>query len=175
LALSIPHTTRSIYTYLNKSYLNSCLFFLTDPANIIKISQTLQNKISSGYDDIPVNIMKSTINYIAELFSAIINSSLQNGIFPNPLKIARVSPIFKSGKSDQFINYRPISVLPSFSKISEKVIFNKLLQYLEKNNILSKNQYVFRKNHSTFMVITDLFDKISGAIDENHNALGIFY
>jgi len=128
LALSIPHTTTSIYTYLNKSYLNSCSFFLTDLTEIIKISQTPQNKRSSGYDDIPVNIMKSTIYYIAEPRSSIINSSLQNGILPNHLKIASVSPIFKSGKSDQFINYRPISVLPSFSNITEKVIFNRLLQ-----------------------------------------------
>jgi len=156
LALSIPHTTTSIYTYLNKAYLNSFSFFVTDPAEIIKMSQILQNKRSSGYDDIPVNIMKSKINYTAEPLSAIINSSLQNGIFPNHLKIAKVSHIFKSGKSDQFIHYRPISVLRSFSKIAEKVIFNRLLQYLEKNNILSQNQYVFRKNHSTFIAIRDL-------------------
>ena len=96
------------------------------------------------------------------------------GIFPDLLKIAKVHPIYKSGDRDQFINYRPISVLNSFSKVFEKVIFNRLLNYINSQNIISHCQYGFRQNQATFMAITEMYDKISLAIDRNEYCAGIF-
>ena len=68
---------------------------------------------------------------------------------PVELKIARVVPLFKAGDKSIFSNYRPISVLPSFSKILEKLVYNRLIDYLSKYKILSDNQFGFRKQHST--------------------------
>ena len=148
--------------------------YSTDEYEIIKIVSQFKNKCSCGYDEIPVHIMKSTITSIAGPICKIINSSIKNGIFPDLLKIAKVCPIFKSGEPDLFSNFRPISVLPSFSKIFEKILFIRLLSYLETNKILSNTQYGFRKSHSTFMAIIDMYDKISNAIDNNMYSLGIF-
>jgi len=71
-------------------------------------------------------------------------------------------------------NYRPISILPVFSKILEKVLYNRLLEFIDKHNILSSNQYGFSKNTSTSMALLDLFDKISASIENNEYTIGIF-
>ena len=99
---------------------------------------------------------------------------MSEGIFPDKLKTAKVCPVYKSGSKTEFTNYRPISILPSFSKILEKVISNRLISYMEKYNILSCSQYGFRKNHSTYMALMSLYDKVSEAIDKNEFCVGIF-
>ena len=174
LEKSIPHTTTSVYSYLKGSPPNSLSLFLTDPEEIIRVVSKFPNKSSSGFDGIPMHLMKSSIACVAEPISKIVNCTLQTGIFPELLKIAKVCPVFKDGESSLFTNYRPISVLPSFSKIFEKIVANRLLTYLEKNRILSPYQFGFRKNHSTFMAIADMYDKISSATDENKFSIGIF-
>jgi len=83
--------------YLRKSYLHSFAFFPTNAPEIINIVSEIKNKNSSGYDHIPVEIMKSAINCITEPISAIINSSMITGVFPDMLKIAKICPIFKMG------------------------------------------------------------------------------
>jgi len=174
LAATIQPSPSHFSNYLKQTYMNSFVFFPTNAAEVINIVSAFQNKQSFGFDNIPVNIMKSSISYIAEPIAAIINSSLDTGIFPDILKVARVCPIFKSGDKSDFQNYRPISVLPSFSKIFEKVVQCRLLSYLHSNSILCSNQFGFRKNHSTYMALIDLYDKISLAIDKNEFSMGIF-
>ena len=73
-----------------------------------------------------------------------------------------------------FNNYRPISILPCFSKLIEKCIFNRVYQFLSTNNILSNSQYGFRKNHCTGHALIDLQDTIVTAINKNNFVLGIF-
>jgi len=90
------------------------------------------------------------------------------------LKIAKVCPIFKSGSEAEFTNYRPISVLPSFSKVYEKIVYNRLLSFLTVNNILIDNKYGFRKSCSSYMALLDLHERNTASIDAQHFALGIF-
>ena len=93
---------------------------------------------------------------------------------PQEMKIARVIPLFKSGDCSIITNYRPVSILPSFSKILEKVVYNRILNYLDKNQILNENQYGFRKKNSTFLALLDLYDKISLGIDQRELVIGVF-
>ena len=130
--------------------------------------------MSAGYDSIPMNILKSSIFHIAEPIAKLINCSIRSGIFPDTLKIAKVCPVFKSGEKDRFENYRPISVLPSFSKVFEKIVHIRLSNYLESCNILSDNQYGFRKGFSSGMAIAEMCDKISSASDKNDFSIGVF-
>jgi hypothetical protein len=174
LAASIQPSNLHFSNYLKQTYMNSFVLFPTNAMEVINIVSALQNKQSFGFDCIPVNIMKSCISYIAEPIAVIINSSLDTGVFPDILKVAKVCPIFKSGDKSDFQNYRPISVLPSFSKIFEKVVQNRLLSYLHNNDILCKNQFGFRKKHSAYMALIDMYDKISLAIDKNESSIGIF-
>jgi hypothetical protein len=134
----------------------------------------MTTKKSAGYDDISLEIMKLAIPFVAHPLSTIVNNSFTLGLMPDSLKIAKVCPVFKSGDFNEFNNYRPISVLPSFSKIFEKLVYNRLLNYLSKQSILFKNQYGFRSNHDTCMAVINMVDKITAAIDANEFSVGLF-
>ena len=121
--------------------------------------------ISAGYDNIPISIITQSINSIYSPLTHIVNFSIIHGIVPNKLKIVHVVPILKSGDKALFSNYRPISVLPCFSKILERIIYNRIINYLNDFNVLCDNQYGFRKNLSPSLALIDLCDRISSAFD----------
>ena len=102
------------------------------------------------------------------------NSSIENGIFPDDLKMAKLIPIFKSGDKSDITNYQPISVLPFFSKIFEKIMHIYLINFIAKHNILYKYQFGFRKSHSTNHAIILLVDKINTALDSGNVLIGVF-
>ena len=99
---------------------------------------------------------------------------LNTGIFSDNLKIAKVVPLYKKGDDRLFTNYRPISLLPSVSKIFQRVIFNQLIQYFDRFKLLYKSQYGFRKNHSTELTAPECIDKIINSMDNGHIPVGIF-
>ena len=88
--------------------------------------------------------------------------------------MAIVTPAFKSNDKESFSNYRPISVLPCFSKILEKLMYKRIIKFLDKHNTLNEHQYGFRKKHSTTHAILELVTKITNAIDNNQYTMGIF-
>ena len=96
----------------------------------------------STYSD---KILKYISNLVSPLLTYIMNRSLTSGSFPQFLKIARVIPIFKAGDRNQLGNYRPISILPIFSKIFEKIVFKQLYSFLNKFDLLHSAQFGFRK------------------------------
>ena len=146
LAAQIPISSKHFSHYLRpQALMHSFSLYLCDPHEIFQIISKLPNKNSSGFDSIPMHIMKIAASYISEPISEIINKSFSSGIFPDVLKIAKICPIHKNGDKDLFANYRPISILPSFSKIFEKAVYNRLLQFLDRNLTLVNNQYGFRK------------------------------
>ena len=93
---------------------------------------------------------------------------------PNALKIAKVTPIFKTGGKDLIKNYRPILVLPCFSKILERIMYNRMYKHLQENNILYPKQFGFQKFHSTDCAIAQLIDQIFNSFEENKFTLGVF-
>ena len=80
-------------------------------------------------------------------------------------KISRVTPIYKSGEVTDTGNYRPIATLSSFSKVLERLIYNQLYLFLEKNDIIYKYQFGFRKGYSTEQAILEITDNLNSAID----------
>lgn len=96
------------------------------------------------------------------------------GIFPNSLKVARVTPIYKSGCKTDPGNYRPISVLPVIAKIFERILYNRLNVYLQAKKFLNRHQYGFREKSSTLTAAVDLVTKIKTHIDQKEIVLGIF-
>ena len=176
LASNIPVSTNHFSTYMPKLKNDKSTFalYLTTPEEIICIVNSLKSNDSFGVDEIPITIIKAVIPYIAKIFSKILNCCLSNGIFPDSMKIAKVCPIYKSGEKNDFTNYRPISLLPSFSKIFEKIVYNRLIEFINSNNVLSVNQYGFRHKHSTYMAVLELYNRISLAIDKNEFCAGIF-
>jgi hypothetical protein len=99
---------------------------------------------------------------------------MTSGIFPTWLKFSQVFPIFKKGNKDKLTNYRPISLLTSFSKTFEKVIYKRLDIHTISNNILAQEQYGFRNNTSTKKAIYQLTSNILKALDNKYLVGGIF-
>jgi len=114
--------------------------------NIIK---SLKPKNSSGYDGISTKLIKICSPFISSPLAHICNKSLNSGIFPDRLKYAVVKPLLKKGDKSKISNYRPISILSSFSKVLEKIMYNQLQEHLNKYSILAEEQFGFRSDSTT--------------------------
>lgn len=141
---------------------------------VIKIINDLDANTSSGIDNISTKSIKCLKTLIAPELTLCLNNCLDQGIFPASLKIAKVVPIYKSGKKTDPSNYRPISVLPIVSKIFEKVIYNRIETYINSIDFLYHKQYGFRPKSNTLSATVDLVTKIKNNIDDKKIAIGIF-
>ena len=129
--------------FLSESFAESIFFNPATKEEIIAIAQSFASNKAAGYDNIPMSLIKESIHIISEPLAHIINLSIAYGIVPDQMKIARVIPLFKAD-DQSFTSYRPVSVLPSFSKFLERIIYNRLNDYLTNLNVLCDEQYGFR-------------------------------
>ena len=130
-----------------------------------KIISFLKRKNSHGYDKISVHILKFSSPYISSPLCHICNKILSSGIFPERLKYAVVKLILKNGDKSDVSNYRPISPLPVFSKVFEKVLYVQMYQHLINNNILADEQFGFRPKSSTMAATLSLINEIIDAFN----------
>jgi hypothetical protein len=121
----------------------------TSTKEIERIIRSLKLESSFGYDGISTKILKASAPYISSPLNYICNKAITSGIFPTPLKYSIVKPVFKKGNKENMANYRPISLLTSFSKVFERIIYDRLLQHIEDKNILATEQFGFRPGAST--------------------------
>ena len=129
---------------------------------------------SPVWDNITSKIIKASCNHIVRPLTHIFNLSLTTGVFPTELKIAHVIPLFKGGDPHVFSNYRPVSMLPILSKILERLMYNRILNYLNNNNLLYEYQYGFREKHSSNLAMIYIADKISNALQNGEYVLGLY-
>ena len=150
LANKINYSGNKDFTYYLRNRQNQ-KFTLNEvnEQTVTTIIENLPAKSSCGYDDISSIFLKQITTSIIKPLTIVINQVLNNGIFPDKLKIAKVVPIFKKGDCALTNNYRPISLLPVISTVIEKIIYTQLSLYFESNKLFSDSQYGFRPNHST--------------------------
>ena len=141
---------------------------------ILNIISKLKNSRSSGIDDIPDFLIKKCATLITTPLVDICNSSLTEGKFPDNLKVAKVKPIFKKGEKHSIENYRPISLLSGFSKILEKVMYNRVIPFLESNKTLSTSQFGFRKGKGISHALCAFIDSVLNARDDKKQTIGLF-
>ena len=158
---------------------NSCNFnsiFLSPSTNaeVCSIIDRLKNKKAQRYTDVETKFIKYGKLIISPIISNLFNLCIETGVFPNCLKIAEVIPIYKKGDQNMPTNYRPISLLSQFDKIFEKMLFSRLFSYLNKNQLLNKNQFGFRPNSSTQFAISTIHDKLIKNIDNGLYTCCIF-
>ena len=134
----IQHNTSNII-------LKVFFFAPTDPTEIIYIVKSANSSKSSGVDNIDPYVVQKIIPQIANQLAHIFNKSLQTGIVPDKLKIAKVIPLYKNDNPELFKNYRPISILPCFSKIIERIMYNRLYSFLTKHNIIIRKTIWIQK------------------------------
>jgi len=174
LAANIQNTGKNYHEYLKDPVVKSMFMKPIVEKEIIKIIGTFNPNKSAGHDNIDNKIIKKVANEIAEPLTIILNLSFATGIVPENLKIAKVIPIYKKADADNFSNYRPVSVLPCFSKILERLVFNRCIDFIDNNDILNKQQFGFRAKHSTYMAVIQVVEKIHKAVESGESTLGIF-
>ena len=161
------HEGSHFSNYLTDDIKCKYAFHLIDNNATIRIIKHTKISTSKGHDGISSELLKLITNDISKCITVIINQSLTSGIFPNSLKIAKVTPIFKKENSKLITNYRPISVLPVISKIFESVIHEQLSEYFIANDLFCPQQYGFRKNSSTELAALELLDRVLGQMDKH--------
>ena len=148
--------------YLKKISTNSKTLFLYDitSSEIKKHIDRLPAKNSSGYDNISNKLLKNIKYSIICPLLHIFNLSLRQGIFPDAMKVSEIIPLFKKGQKDLMVNYRPISLLITLSKILEKCMYSRIYKFVINNNIFYNKQYGFRSGHSCEQAIQNLYGHI---------------
>ena len=135
-------------------------FTEVDRQDVLKIIKSLKNKKSSGYDGISNKILETIGDIISDPIAKLFNKSLETGKFPDILKVAKVIPIHKKGSKLEISNYRPISLLPTISKIWEKLLNNQITENIDDNEILPDCQFGFRKGLKTTDAVQSLIHLI---------------
>ena len=162
-----PSTTNNMTEYTNGISNSFALFPITETEVINSILKLKPNK-SPGYDEITSDLLKLSITSISRVLQHVFNASIESGIFPSRMKIAKVIPIYKKGNHLEVSNYRPISLLPVLSKCLESIMFNRLNSYINKYNLISPSQFGFQKGKSTVDAILSFLDKLNDHLDNKH-------
>ncbi len=111
---------------------------------------------ATGMDSLSIKLVKLSAPLITHAMTVIFNKSIVSGTFPCEWKIAKVTPVYKTGPREDMNNYRPISVISIIAKTMEKLVYNQLYEYFIKNDMLTNSQHGFRPNHSTVTAIWKL-------------------
>ena len=155
--IKIAHEFNSFFTNLGKNL----------PTKILNASTPFEYFVNKS--DFVMGTKPLSMNELKDAFY-----SLKSNKSPDDLKIARVTPIYKGEDSSDVSNYRPISVLPCFSKILESIMYNRLYKSLIENNILCSKQFGFQNGHSTDHAVVQLVDQIIESFENNKYTLGVF-
>ena len=179
ISIGEPECQNKDATYTFSKYLpekaNTNLLFKTvTEEEIGNIINSLKPKVSTGIDSISNKLLKEIKEAIVIPLTIIINQMLMTGIFPNLLKISKVIPLYKKDDNTNMSNYKPIALLPSISKIFEKVILLQLTKYLDENNLICEKQYGFRKNHSTEYAALHIVDFLNYQLDANKIPVSVY-
>ena len=150
-------------------YLHPC-----DNYEIIAAIDKLDPNKSSGYIDIPIILIKLSKFIIADAIRRAFNYFLENGIYPDILKVAKVTPVHKGGSQSDLGRYRPISVLSPINKFFQSLLHKRLISFWTKHKLFHNTQFSFRQNYSTQLAVTHLYEFILEKIDKNSNVCGVF-
>ena len=137
--------------------------------------KNLSSKNSCGLDGISSKLIKIIEPAIIKPLTLLINQVLNTGIFPDELKIAKVIPLFKKDDPKLLKNYTPISLLPTISKVIEKIIFTQLSTYFNEHKLIFDNQYGFRPKHSTEYAALELVDRIINDMNKKEVPINILF
>ena len=151
---------------MNSIFLDDCTY--------IEVEEIISGMQNGKASDIPVTVIKRSSKTISRALSNHFNHLMEAGTFPEILKTAKVTPIFKKGSQELLENYRPVSILPIFGKIFEKVIYSRLYNFFSSNGILNDNQFGFREGHSTSHALNFSIDHIRQNLKQKRHVLAIF-
>lgn len=153
---------------------NSLFLYPVSEQEILKIINSLKNKKSVGCDSLSVELLKEIAPEISHALVHLINTSFSTGEFPIKLKQSIIVPIFKKDRRDLLQNYRPIALLSVLSKVFERAMKSRLLEFLNKQNFFSSKQFGFMQGKSTELAITYFTEGVYNSFNNNDKSSGIF-
>lgn len=170
-SLNIPN---QLPRNVEKTQLNSFTLLDTDYKEVHDVLFALKSESAPGWDNIPTKFLKLAHMEVIPVICHLANLCFTHSIFPKQLKLSVVTPVFKNGDLYDVNNYRPISVLPSISKILERLINRRLISYLNKYELLSDSQYGFRSGRSTEDAVTALTTLITEQVDRGNKCVAVY-
>ena len=147
-------------------------FRAAHPDEVEKVVSGLSNSSSFGLDEIDTSIIKLIKPDILPALTHIVNLSIATGVFPTFWKKSKIIPLHKKEDLLNPKNYRPVAIIPIFSKILEKIVFNQVVEYLATNNLIHPNHHAYRADHNTTTALIQLYDIWLEAI-ENDKLAGV--
>ena len=165
-----PHDEIVRVPNFDKTMFLSC----TDEKEVAKLIQNLKNKKSIGHDGISNEMLKCCSPIIEKYIVKAFNRCIDLKKFPNFLKVAKVVPVFKKGERDNPENYRPISLLTSISKLFEKLLYSRMVNFFNTNKLFSPMQFGFRAKHSCVHAIVSITDYMRDEIDKRNSGQACF-
>ena len=163
----LPQSTTNPEQFFSPSISNSIYLNLTNSTEVSNIINELKVKATSDINVATIKAADKSNSKFSEVVADIINSSLTEGVFPKNFKTAKTVPIHKGGSKIDIENYRPISLLSAFSKIYEKVMYYRIYNFLSVNNVLSDNQFGFRKGRSCEHALLTAQNEIINNLNKN--------
>ena len=173
LVANIPTVDTNFNSFLKNRLSNS---FYVSSITDIEIEKAIDGlKLSGGgVNSISTNVLKEVKSHITIPLVHIFNLCLNEGYFPSELKLGCITPIFKKGDKFTISNYRPVCSLSPFSKVFERIIYNRMIEFIDKYDIFSKNQFGFRKNKSTESALLEFTNYIYEGLTNRNNVGSIF-
>ena len=172
LASNIPTVNSDPTSYLTRNQ-NTFVYIPSTEEEITAIIHSLKNKKGS-LEEIPVGLLKNITDLISPILSMLFNDSINSSKFPELLKIAKIIPIYKSGTKTDKNNYRPIALLPTISKVFEKLIHKRVTSFLKKFDLLYHDQYGFQSKKSTTDAILKFTDKCYDALNDKKALISVY-
>ena len=174
IADNIPPSSRSPESYLEPCRAPELSLDHVSQGEVANVIQAFQPKASTDIDGISIKLLKKVAIEISTPLAHVFRLSLEQGIFPDRLKKSRIVPIHKAGSRASCDNYRPIALLSSISKILEKIVATRLVNHLETNKLINKNQYGFQRGRNTEQNLIQLINYISKSLNEGDYCIGVF-
>ena len=173
LVSEIPPVDVTPESYLTNSNHNSFFMYPIVSNEIESAISNLKDK-GGGVFKISTHVLKNVKFTISSILSSIFNLCIDFGYYPEELKIGCITPVFKKGDKTNISSYRPICSLSPFSKIFERIIYDRIIKFIDENNIFSKSQFGFRKNVSTETALINFIDFVHKGLTAKHNVGAVF-
>ena len=173
-AANIPPAVKHFKEHMCHNKHNSFFMFPTDSIEVSRLLRSMKSKTSTGHDGFSSKLIKQLAPSISYPISIIINRSFETGIVPISMKIAKIVPIYKAKDKTDMGNYRPISLLPTVSKILEKAVHHRLYSYCKAENILYADQYGFQPQRSTIDAIAKFTSNVALLTENKDTTMAVF-
>ena len=173
LSSQLPQSQSTAASFLKNRIHKTFVLSPTSPIEVDTIIDDLKSN-DHNVNSISTTVLDKSKHMVTPILCHLINLFVQQGYFPDNLKLGCITPIFKNGDKEKVNNYRPVCSLSPLSKIIEKVVNNRMVDFLDDFNIFSNTQFGFRKNMGTETALIHYIDNLQNALNGGKYSISVF-